>query len=196
MIDIFDQDWRYYAIAVGLLAGLAGIGLFAWRRLMGRGAFGNDSAMLSVVLNNMTQGVVMFDLAERLVVCNERYIDMYRLSRDVVRPGALLLDVIKNRKLTGSLNIDPEKYRAQIVTLVRQGESASNIVETPDGRAVSVVNRAIKGGKYWIGTHDDITERILAERKSAALGEQSAAAWRLSRKSSHFARTSRRLWGR
>jgi methyl-accepting chemotaxis protein len=97
---------------------------------------------------------------------------MYRLSRDVVRPGALLLDVIKNRKLTGSLNIDPEKYRAQIVTLVRQGESASNIVETPDGRAVSVVNRAIKGGKYWIGTHDDITERILAERKSAALGEQ------------------------
>ena len=172
MIELFDQDWRYYAIAVGLLAGLAGIGLFAWRRLMGRGAFGNDSAMLSIVLNNMTQGVVMFDMAERLVVCNERYIDMYRLSRDVVRPGALLLDVIKNRKLTGSLNIDPEKYRAQIVTLVRQGESASNIVETPDGRAVSVVNRAIKGGKYWIGTHDDITERILAERKSAALGEQ------------------------
>jgi len=172
LIELFDQDWRYYAIAVGLLAGLAGNGLFAWRRLMGRGAFGNDSAMLSIVLNNMTQGVVMFDLAERLVVCNERYIDMYRLSRDVVRPGALLIDVIKNRKLTGSLNIDPEKYRAQIVALVRQGESASNIVETPDGRAVSVVNRAIKGGKFWIGTHDDITERIQAERKSAALGEQ------------------------
>lgn len=197
MIDIFDQDWRYYAIAVGLLASLACIGLFAWRRLMGRGAFGNDSAMLSIVLNNMTQGVVMFDSAERLVVCNERYIDMYRLSRDVVRPGALLIDVIKNRKLTGSLNIDPEKYRAQIVALVRQGNSASNIVETPDGRAVSVVNRAIKGGKFWIGTHDDITERIQAERKSAALGEhKSAAAWRLSRKSAHFARTSRWFWGR
>jgi len=74
--------------------------------------------MLSMVLNNMTQGVVMFDSDERLVVCNERYLDMYRLSRDVVKPGATLVDVIKNRKVTGSLNIDPEKYRTNIIALV------------------------------------------------------------------------------
>ena len=48
----------------------------------------------------------------------------------------------------------------------------NRIVETPDGRAVLVVNRSIKDGEYWIGTHDDITERIHAERKSAALSEQ------------------------
>ncbi len=48
----------------------------------------------------------------------------------------------------------------------------NRIVETPDGRAVLVVNRPIKNGRYWIGTHDDITERIQAERKSAALTEQ------------------------
>ncbi|MGA8999897.1 MAG: methyl-accepting chemotaxis protein, partial [Pseudolabrys sp.] len=48
----------------------------------------------------------------------------------------------------------------------------NRIVETPDGRAVLVVNRPVKGGQYWIGTHDDITERIHAERKSAALTEQ------------------------
>ena len=152
------------------MAGLTVIGLVAWRRLKNGGGRGN--AMLSMVLNNMTQGVVMFDSAERLVVCNDRYIDMYGLSRAVVKPGASLIDMIKNRKLTGSLNIDPEKYRAEILATVRQGQSTSKIVETPDGRAVSVVNRAIKGGKFWIGTHDDITERIQAERKSAALSEQ------------------------
>jgi methyl-accepting chemotaxis protein len=48
----------------------------------------------------------------------------------------------------------------------------NRIVETPDGRAVLVVNRPIQNGKYWIGTHDDITERIQAERKSTALSEQ------------------------
>ncbi len=48
----------------------------------------------------------------------------------------------------------------------------SRIVETPDGRAVSVVNRPIEGGRFWIGTHDDITERIQAERQGAALSEQ------------------------
>ena len=48
----------------------------------------------------------------------------------------------------------------------------NRIVETPDGRAILVVNRSIKDGEYWIGTHDDITERIHAERKSSALSEQ------------------------
>lgn len=35
-----------------------------------------------------------------------------------------------------------------------------------------MVNRSIKGGEFWIGTHDDITDRIHAERKSVALSEQ------------------------
>jgi methyl-accepting chemotaxis protein len=169
LIDIFDQDLRYFVIGIGTLAG---IGLVAWRRLKLGGARGDSNVMLSMVLNNMTQGVVMFDSAERLVVRNERYIDMYGLSPDIVKPGALLVDVINNRKTTGSLKIDPEKYRADILASIQNGQSSSGIVETPDGRAVLVVNRPIKGGHFWIGTHDDITERIQAERKSAALSEQ------------------------
>jgi methyl-accepting chemotaxis protein len=44
----------------------------------------------------------------------------------------------------------------------------------PDGRSIAVVNRAIPGCEYWIGTHHDITERRKAERQSALLGEQQA----------------------
>lgn len=147
------------------------MGLFSkWRSKTGVRA--GNSALLSITLNNMTQGVVMFDASERLVVCNDRYIEMYGLSPDVVKPGALLVDVIENRNVTGSLNIDPQKYRAEILASVAEGQSTSRIIETPDGRAISVVNRAIKGGKFWIGTHDDITERMRAERKNAALSEQ------------------------
>jgi methyl-accepting chemotaxis protein len=54
------------------------------------------------------------------------------------------------------------------------GKVVSFVTELPDGRSVSVVNRAIPGGIYWVGTHDDITERRSAERKSALLGEQQA----------------------
>lgn len=89
-----------------------------------------------------------------------------------MKPGCTLLDLIKNRITTGSLGIDPEKYRAEIMTAVRQGAAMNRIVETPDTAPVLVVNRPIKNGQYWIGTHDDITERIHAERKSAALTEQ------------------------
>jgi methyl-accepting chemotaxis protein len=52
------------------------------------------------------------------------------------------------------------------------GQVVSFVSESPDGRAISVVNRAIPGGAYWVGTHDDITERRSTERKTALLDEQ------------------------
>jgi methyl-accepting chemotaxis protein len=142
------------------------ISAFAGRRL------DENSSFLSMVINNMTQGVILFDANERVLVRNNRYVEMYGLSADVVRPGGTLRDLIQNRITTGSLNIDAEKYRAEILDAVSKGEVMNRIVETPDGRAVLVVNRPIEGGRYWIGTHDDITERIHAERKNAALSEQ------------------------
>ena len=54
------------------------------------------------------------------------------------------------------------------------GKVVSFIAKSPDGRSISVVNRAIPGGGYWVGTHDDITERLSAEQKSAQLSEQEA----------------------
>jgi methyl-accepting chemotaxis protein len=169
LTDISDQTWQIYAIAI---LGLAAIAFVLRRRRRSIDVRGGNAAVLSMVLNNMTQGVVLFDAYENVVVCNDRYVEMYGLSADVVKPGCTLLDLIKNRITTGSLNIDAEKYRAEILTAVRQGEVMNRIVETPDGRAVLVVNRAVKNGQYWIGTHDDITERIHAERNSAALSEQ------------------------
>jgi len=114
----------------------------------------------------------LFDAHERILVCNDRYIEMYGLSPDVIKPGCTLLGLIEHRITTGSLNIDPEKYRSEILSAVQQDRSMNRIVETPDGRAILVVNRSIKGGEFWIGTHDDITDRIHAERKSAVLSEQ------------------------
>jgi methyl-accepting chemotaxis protein len=168
LTNLFDQNFQAYAV-IAVVAIVAGIAILRRRqRAYGRA----DGALLSMALNNMTQGVILFDDNERIVVCNDRYVEMYGLSPDVVKPGSTLMDLISNRITTGSLNIDPEKYRAEIMTALRQGQSMNRIVETPDGRAVLVVNRSIKDGKYWIGTHDDITERIHAERKSAALTEQ------------------------
>jgi NO-binding membrane sensor protein with MHYT domain/methyl-accepting chemotaxis protein len=151
--------------AISIL-GMSLVSAFADRRV------GDKSLLLATALNNMTQGVVMFDNNEQFVICNDRYLEMYDLSRDVVKQGCTLLDIIRHRVAAGSLDRAPEEYRRELVTAVSQGRITSGVVETPNGHSISVVNKPIPGGKYWVGTHDDITERLTTERKSAALAEQ------------------------
>jgi methyl-accepting chemotaxis protein len=157
-----DHDWIFGAC---LLLALVALGLLCLRR-------SQKGRLLALALNNMTQGVVMFDIAGRLVARNERYLTMYGLSPDVVKPGAALVDIVRHRAKTGSLNRDPAQYCAELMRSMAAGNVVSFVTETPDGRAIAVVNRAIPGGRYWVGTHDDITERRAAEQKNALLGEQ------------------------
>jgi methyl-accepting chemotaxis protein len=167
---MLEQDWRL-AVVVLCLLGAVIVALYAMRRFAwGFGLRGN-SALLAMVLDNMTQGVVMFDAADRLIVCNNRFIEMYGLSRDVVKPGCTFLDVITHRKTTGSLDLDVGEYRSAVLAAMKQGKTLSGVAETPDGRTISVVNRPIAGRAFWLGTHDDITERMLAERQSTFLME-------------------------
>jgi methyl-accepting chemotaxis protein len=168
------HDWRVAAAGFAcFLAGAAAHALFRRARPAASG-LADRGRLLDMALNNMTQGVVMFDAAGRLVVCNDRYLEMYGLSRDVIKPGATLADVIRHRFKTGSLQRDPEQYRAELMEVTASGKTRSFVSELEDGRAIAVVNRPIPGGAYWIGTHHDITERRKAERKSAQLGEQEA----------------------
>jgi len=148
--------------------------LSRFTRMLRSGAPGADGVLLALTLNNMTQGVVLCDLRGRMVVCNDQYLAMYELSPAVVKPGAALIDVIRERAKTGSLPRDPAQYCAELMAQMAAGKIIKFVSETPDGRAISVVNRAIPGTAYWVGTHDDITERRSAERKSALLSEQEA----------------------
>ena len=141
-----------------LVLGLALAGSYADRRLR------DKDLRLATAMNNLSQGVVMFDAAERLVACNDRYIEIYGLSSEVLRPGCTLSDVIRHRIATGSLSRDAEDYRAELVNAMKEGRTTSWIVESADGRAISVINRPFAGG-YWVGTHEDITERRRGERE-------------------------------
>jgi methyl-accepting chemotaxis protein len=155
------------ASAAVAILGISLVIAFADRRI------GENSQLLEIAINNMTQGVVMYDADERLVVCNDRYREMYQLSPHIVKPGCRLIDLIRHRVDSGSLAIDPEKYRAELLAAMRAGQIMSRIVES-NGRVIAVINRPISGGRYWVGTHDDITERQQAERQIIAQAEQEA----------------------
>jgi methyl-accepting chemotaxis protein len=157
-----------------VLAALAVVILFIRARSTPGTRRGDKGRLLDIALNNMTQGVVMFDRTGHLVVCNDRYLRIYELSADIVKPGARLIDIVNLRAKSGSLPSDPEKYCADLMDTMSSGKVVSFVSELPDGRSIAVVNRAIPGGAYWIGTHHDITERRKIERKNALHDEQEA----------------------
>ena len=161
-----EHDWILVAAACALclLTVAAAAARDRWRSRKRR--------LLALALNNMTQGVVMFDAGGRLVVSNDSFLELYGLSRDIVKPGASVVDIVRHRFETGSLSGDPVQYCAELMASMAAGKVINVVIETPDGRSIAVVNRAIPGGAYWLGTHHDITARRAAERKSALLGEQ------------------------
>jgi methyl-accepting chemotaxis protein len=161
-----EHDWTVIVLCVVAL-------LLGAMILFYRGRNGKDR-LLALTLNNMTQGVVMFNTAGRLLVVNDRYLAMYGLSPETVKPGAHVRDIVRHRFKSGSLDRDPAQYCAELLENMIAGKVVSFVAEAKDGRAISVVNRAIPGGKYWVGTHDDITERRAAEQKNALLVEQEA----------------------
>src|SRR5207302_99585 len=117
-------------------------------------------------LNNMSQGLCLFDASARIVVCNQQYLQMYRLSPAVVQPGCSLHDLITHRKEVGYFTGDVDHYCDRIMENVALGEPFASIVETSDGRVVHVLNRPIASGG-WVATHEDVTERARDEARIA-----------------------------
>jgi len=117
---------------------------------------------IDAALNNITQGLCMFDESARIAVVNGRYLDMYGLSPDIVRPGCSLRELIEHRKDVGLFKGDPEQYCIDIINTIRQGKTATQLIETTDGRTIYAVQQPMAHGG-WVVTHDDITERRRAE---------------------------------
>jgi len=130
-----------------------------------------DNFRMRIAINNMSQGLCMFDRNERLVVCNQRYKDLYQLSDEIVQPGRTLTGLLEFRIANGSFSHDPEKYRHELVTAMADGKTMRAEVKSPGGRMVLVTNRPMAGGG-WVATHEDITERRDAERERASMQEQ------------------------
>ena len=96
------------------------------------------------------------------MLCNDRYIEMYDLSVEVVKPGCTLRGLVDHRKEVGSFSGDTEQYCRNVLEEVAKGTPWTRTIELSGGQTIHVVNRPLPGGG-WVATHEDITERKQAQ---------------------------------
>jgi diguanylate cyclase (GGDEF)-like protein/PAS domain S-box-containing protein len=118
---------------------------------------------LDTAVNNMTQGLVLFDSSHRVVISNQRFTEMYGLSPDVMKPGCSFRDIIAHRKQCGSFSGEVDEYYSIVSREIEQRKVRRFVTKTPAGRSIQITNKPTADGG-WVSTHEDMTERTEAER--------------------------------
>ena len=152
-----------------LLTALAGVLLCCsvlgrqWLRLRRR------DARLRTALNNMTQGLCMWSPMARLILCNDRYIQMYDLTPRLAQPGSSLREMLEHRVAAGSFSGNPDQYIADLMSSIAKGKTTSTVREHR-GHFIAISNSPMPGGG-WVATHEDITDQRLAELQRSSMQE-------------------------
>jgi diguanylate cyclase (GGDEF)-like protein/PAS domain S-box-containing protein len=174
-------DWREQ---IGILIAVAGLSVLAIAALLflvvrklsqqhraSKQRLTLEKQRLDTAVNNMTQGLLLFDAKQHLIICNKRYLEMYGLSADVVKPGCSFREVIAHRKDTGSFVGDIDHYVEVVLRDIAHRNAM--VISTPDGRSIQIVNEPVPDGG-WLATHEDITERRRAEERITHLAHYDA----------------------
>ena len=124
-------------------------------------------------LNNMSQGLCMLDSKLRVIVCNKRYIDIYRLSPEIVRPGVSMRELMEQSCAIGNHpgTTAQELYDDYVAKL----NSGARTIHRPlsDGRIIKLHHSPMQQGG-WVITYEDVTERRKAESRVAHMAQHDA----------------------
>jgi diguanylate cyclase (GGDEF)-like protein/PAS domain S-box-containing protein len=110
------------------------------------------NAFVGSALNHLSQGIVMVDAQKRVMFCNDRYLEIYGLSRAEITKNITGPGLRELRRQHGTLD-------TASATFYEYGTSAEGfIAELQNGRSIQVkVSQLPNGGV--IGIHEDCTDQ-------------------------------------
>ena len=160
--------------ALAALPALVGLGAgLLLRPALGSGGARGDSGLehrlqeahrrFDAALNNMSQGLCMFDQHNVLLVVNRRFCEIYRLDPARIVPGITFRDIIAASIAAGNhRGTDVDSLVRRRLELVARRASATAFQELADGRVIAISHEPMEGGG-WVVTYEDITDRRRAE---------------------------------
>jgi diguanylate cyclase (GGDEF)-like protein len=117
-------------------------------------------------LKNMAHGLCMFDRDERLIVCNERYVEIYGLTPELSRPGTTLRAILEARVGGPNSPLRTQGYVEDRLAEIRRGQPYDVEVAMRGGRVLAINHRPMPDGG-WVAIHQDITAQKTAESQVA-----------------------------
>jgi diguanylate cyclase (GGDEF)-like protein/PAS domain S-box-containing protein len=119
------------------------------------------NAFVSSAMNNLNQGVVMTDAQRRIIFCNDRYLEIYGLTRSDLRTGMTGQDILRLRRERGVLGVTDDEFYDKAAS------PNGLITELPDGRAILVKYFVLPNGGS-VATHLDVSEQRKLSRQLAS----------------------------
>ena len=119
------------------------------------------NAFISSALNQLSHGVVMTDAQNRIVFCNDRYLEIYGLARSDISASMTGPELLEMRRKRGVLDVSVEDFYAHA------GKPEGLITELPGGRSVLVKYFALPNGGS-VATHEDYSEQRKLSRELAS----------------------------
>jgi len=120
-------------------------------------ALESQALRYETALDKISQGVCFFDGAQRLILCNRRYAEIYHLPIEEVLPGTSLRDIADRRFAVGTSPMDTEDYLKWCASINLTPDAKTWTAELKDGRTFHICHQPMPDGG-WVATHEDITE--------------------------------------
>jgi diguanylate cyclase (GGDEF)-like protein len=113
---------------------------------------------MAEALDSTGHAISIYDANRRLIFCNDKFLDLYRLPRRYGRPGTSFEDVLRGRIAANShIGEDIETYVGARLVLAENHVAATEVNTLNTGQVVSVTHQPLPDGG-WVSTHKDITE--------------------------------------
>jgi methyl-accepting chemotaxis protein len=126
-----------------------------------------QNTRLTLVLSNTPQGLCMWDSSGRLLICNERYINMYGMSAKVVKPGTSLREIVEHRAAIGNFSGNIDEWVNGIRQRIAAQKAGTHTFTSTDGRVIAIAEQPLPDGSL-VATHEDITQQSKLEQQRAA----------------------------
>ena len=130
-------------------------------------ALAEKEAILEVTLENMGQGITMFDGDLKLIAFNRQVADLLELPADLARTGTSLAEIIRYNAKRGEYGPgDADEQVAERIAMARKFEAHQFERSRPDGMIMEIRGNPVASGGF-VTTYMDITERKRAEAELA-----------------------------